>query len=535
MNKNFAFAIFASLSLCGCGYQSISQKLRAIDSLVSAEKYDSAYYEVKKINTESINSPEDSAHYYLLLYRTSMLIGSACQPDSLIDYSISYYDKADNGEKLCDAYYYKAVAEVNKGKYNQAIVLSKQAEEWAKQINKPGELLKISELIAYINGVYGNNDLKLQYAKQSLKYAMEIGKKNWIVISYCRICEAYQAQEKIDSALMYADKIMENIHHADTTNIPYFLNTIGSAYIEKDVAKAKEVLEKSLTYKPLARTYENLAYIYHLEGKEKEAYKLWKQALLTDDNAPKDRILFNILQYDLEHHNVMDVSKQIYDIYVIKDSLNNVLKDRSTLKIQQEYDKQVAHDQHEQELLRWAVVVLVLLVIILLLIGYIQYRRHKAKLLLAEQQMTISNYLTEIKSLKNNQDGTEQQIADLNQKINDLIEQDSPRLYRGKMLYDHIMQNGTTVAWSKDDYQCFVDFYKANDLSTYNKIVKKHHPKTIHNTFFLILYAIGKTDKQVQTIMAITQEAIRSTRFRIRENNKKKGGNECLCGFKITK
>ena len=136
--------------------------------------------------------------------------------------------------------------------------------------------------------------------------------------------------------------------------------------------------------------------------------------------------------------------------------------------------------------------------------------------------MTISNYLTEIKSLKNNQDGTEQQIADLNQKINDLIEQDSPRLYRGKMLYDHIMQNGTTVSWGKDDYQCFVDFYKANDLSTYNKIVKKHHPKTIHNTFFLILYAIGKTDKQVQTIMAITQEAIRSTRFRIK-NNKKRG------------
>ena len=87
---------------------------------------------------------------------------------------------------------------------------------------------------------------------------------------------------------------------------------------------------------------------------------------------------------------------------------------------------------------------------------------------------------------------------------------------------NNIMQNGTTVSWGKDDYQCFVDFYKANDLSTYNKIVKKHHPKTIHNTFFLILYAIGKTDKQVQTIMAITQEAIRSTRFRIK-NNKKRG------------
>ena len=412
MNKNFAFAIFASLSLCGCGYQSITQKLSAIDSLVSDEKYDSAYYEVKKINTESIKSPDDSAHYYLLLYRSSMFIGSSFPPDSLIDYSISYYEKADKGEKLCDAYYYKTVAEVNKGKYDQAITLSKQAEELAKQINKPKELYKISELIAYINGVCGNNDLQLQYAKQSLKYAMEIGKKNWILMSYGRICEANLAQEKTDSALIYADKIIDNINHADSTHIPYFLNTIGSAYIEKDVAKAKEVLEKSLTYKPLARTYENLAYIYHLEGKEKEAYKLWKQALLTDDNAPKDRILFNILQYDLEHHNVMDVSKQIYDIYAIKDSLNDALKDRSLLKIQQEFDKQVAHDQHEQELLRWGVAVLALIVIILLLIGYIQYRRHKAKLLLAEQQMIINNYMNEIRVLKNNQDGTEQHHAE---------------------------------------------------------------------------------------------------------------------------
>ena len=319
--------------------------------------------------------------------------------------------------------------------------------------------------------------------------------------------ENYQTQEKNDSALFYANKIIKNINDADTTDLPYLLNTIGYAYLEKDISKAKKFFEESLSHKPLSRTLENLAYIYYVEGNEGKAYELWKQAMVTEDDTPKDRILFNILQYDMEHHNIMDVSKQIYDIYAIKDSLNDVLKDRSILKIQQEYDKQVAHEQHEQEVLRWVVAVLVLLVIILLLIGYIQYRRHKAKLLLAEQQMTISNYLNEIKNLKDHREGTEQQIADLNQKINDLIEQDSPRLYRGKMLYDHIMQNGTTVSWGKDDYQCFVDFYKANDLSTYNKIVKKDHPKTIHNTFFLILYAIG---------------AIRSTRFRIK-NNKKRG------------
>ena len=497
MNRILSLVIISAILLCGCGNQSISHKLSVIDSLVSAESYDSAYYEVMTINPETFNSSEDKAHYNLLLTRACCLTGKTLPPDSIIDYSIAFYEKSNQKEKLCDAYYYKAEAKTSKGEYDQAITLAKQAEALAKQMNNAKQQYKIAELIAYMNGVCGNNDTQLQYARESMKYALETRKKNWIAMSYARICEAYQAKEKNDSALFYADKVISNISNADTADLPYLLNAAGFAYIEKDIAKAKVFFEQSLSNKPLARTMENLAYIYYIEGNEGKAYELWKQAMVTEDDAPKDRILFNILQYDLEHHNIMDVSKQIYDIYA-------------------------THEQHEQEVLRWVVAVLVLLVIILLLIGYIQYRRHKAKLLLAEQQMTISNYLNEIKNLKDHREGTEQQIADLNQKINDLIEQDSPRLYRGKMLYDHIMQNGTTVSWGKDDYQCFVDFYKANDLSTYNKIVKKDHPKTIHNTFFLILYAIGKTDKQVQTIMAITQEAIRSTRFRIK-NNKKRG------------
>ena len=89
------------------------------------------------------------------------------------------------------------------------------------------------------------------------------------------------------------------------------------------------------------------------------------------------------------------------------------------------------------------------------------------------------------------------------------------------MLYDQIVENGTTVTWTKEDYNCFVDYYKAKDFASYSKIVRKHHPKTVHNTLFLILYEIGKDDKDVRHIMGITQEAIRSTRFRINKNARK--------------
>ena len=137
--------------------------------------------------------------------------------------------------------------------------------------------------------------------------------------------------------------------------------------------------------------------------------------------------------------------------------------------------------------------------------------------------MLINNYVSEIAQLKNQQDNTDvaEQIEELNGKIRELVEQNSPRLVRGKMLYDEIKKDGTTSGWSNDDYKCFIDYYNAIDFPSFCRIQKKYAPKTAHNTFFLILYEMGLDDRDVRRIMGITQEAIRSTRYRIMQNGKK--------------
>ena len=134
-----------------------------------------------------------------------------------------------------------------------------------------------------------------------------------------------------------------------------------------------------------------------------------------------------------------------------------------------------------------------------------------------------SNYVSEIAQLKNQQDNTDvaEQIEELNGKIRELVEQNSPRLVRGKMLYDEIKKDGTTSGWSNDDYKCFIDYYKAIDFPAFCRIQKKYAPNTPHNTFFLILYEMGLDDRDVRRIMGITQEAIRSTRYRIQQNGRK--------------
>ena len=75
--------------------------------------------------------------------------------------------------------------------------------------------------------------------------------------------------------------------------------------------------------------------------------------------------------------------------------------------------------------------------------------------------------------------------------------------------------------WSNDDYKCFIDYYKAIDFPSFCRIQKKYAPNPPHNTFFLILYEMGLDDRDVRRIMGITQEAIRSTRYRIQQNGRK--------------
>ena len=203
-----------------------------------------------------------------------------------------------------------------------------------------------------------------------------------------------------------------------------------------------------------------------------------------------------------------------------RDSLHQAKEriDHTVLELQWQFDEQKAQEAHRQHLI-WAAVALVfLLFIIILLVLYIRYRRAKERLVLTEQQMQISSYINEIAQLKSKQadSDTTQQIEELNSRIRELVEKESPRLVRGKLLYDDIRKNGTTSGWSNDDYKCFIDYYKAIDFTAYSRILKKYQPKTAHNIFFLILYEMGMEDKDVRRIMGITQEAIRSTRYRIR-------------------
>jgi hypothetical protein len=74
----------------------------------------------------------------------------------------------------------------------------------------------------------------------------------------------------------------------------------------------------------VAKTLVNLADVYVKEGNKEKAYRLWQKASLLDDGGQKDVIMFNMLQYDLDHkNNLEDACERMNRIYAIKDSIGD--------------------------------------------------------------------------------------------------------------------------------------------------------------------------------------------------------------------
>lgn len=531
------------LMLTACNDIQMSERLNHIDSLVVKEQYDSACVILDELN-EAAMTAEEQAHYYLLSTQLGYLTQNPLPSDSLLDLAIIYYNKVGNQNKLADAYYYKSYRSRIDQNYPQAILYGKEAERFAKNTNDDRLLFKITENLSFLNGLCENDLLQLQYAKKALGLAQKVQNKNWIVYSYNKICFAYANLGKYDSALVYVEKsipFINNVYDSDKTEL---LTNIGLLYKEKDTNKAKEFFIKALSYEEQPGTYEHLADIYYDEGNKEEAYLLWKNALKLNGRYEKDNLIYNIIEYDLEHGNLDEACKNLDEIITIKDSIITSLRNDTIKDLQLRFDHEVAMHEADKKLISAQRVLMGLVFILGFMAIYIFIRRKKEETLQKEHQMQLYAYTTEINQLKANKDNILIKIRDLenhqekdcqrireleedakdaeiaieklNKNIQKLLDDESPKLKRGRMLYDHIMEGGKTNKWSHKDEGLFNNYFGAINYQAYNRLrkVERRTKLSAHNMFYLILKEMGKDDEEIKRIMALSAEGLRSLRNR---------------------
>ena len=511
--------------LMACGGKPTAQELVEVDSLLAVEKNDSAYQIIAAYDPASFKNEADRAYYNLLMTHAAVVSYHWPASDSLINEAIRYYKRTGDKERLTDSYYYLANQYMHQEDWQKSIETLKLAEEQVEQTGSDWLKCKVYDALALVNERTANYQLTLDYEKRALGYALRVGRRSTIGYAYSEIAQAFAFMGQADSAAYYTDMqipYLDDLIKSDGENFsPIFLSNIGYNYMSVGrYEEAEEYLAQSLKIKETAAAYEDLAWIYHKKGDAEYANLLRLKANAINDNWPKHKILYHLLQYDIEHQNLEGAEQKLYRMMAISDSLHKAQMDRTVLEYQHRFDEQAAQEAHQQKMI-WVGIAFVLLAL------YARYRmakqRAKGQVVLAEKQMIINNYVNEIAQLKNQQDNTDaaEQIEELNEKIRELVEQESPSLLKGKLLYEDIKNGGTTSGWSNDDYKCFIDYYKAIDFPAFCRIQKKYAPNTPHNTFFLILYEMGLDDRDVRRIMGITQEAIRSTRYRIMQNGRK--------------
>lgn len=515
--------LFVLSILAGCHQGSMSEKLNEIDSLVAKEQYDSAVILLNDVAKAPL-ADEDQAHYNLLATQLGYVTNHPLESDSLLDLALNYYNKVGNKQKLADAYYYKSYrSELNKD-YSQAIRYGKMAESLMKNINNPHIEYKIVESLSYLNGLCENDLLQLQYAKKALSIAQRAENKEWMAEAYNKISFSFANLGQYDSALVYIEKTIPYLDYVYDSDKIEFLTNIGLLYKESNSEKAKEYFEKALTYGEHPGTLEHLADVYYAEGNKDEAYRLWKKALTKESRYEKDNLIYSILSYDIERGKLDEASKNLDEILAIKDSMLYLLKNDTIKDLQLRFDQEMAMHEADKKLISTQRMLIGLVILLGIMAVYILIRKRKEEALERAHQMQLYAYTTEINQLKASQENAnqaEETIEKLNKKIKELLDNESPKLKQGRVLYDHIMEGGTTSKWDNKDEELFNNYFAATNFHVYNRLrmVERVSNLTPHRMFYLILKEIGKDDKEIMRIMGISPEGLRTLRSRTKPLN----------------
>jgi tetratricopeptide (TPR) repeat protein len=541
--KKLLYVILLTL-LTACEYGSMSSVLDEIDTIIVAEQYKRADSLLSLIDQSKVLTEEDISHYSLLKAQISCLLQKPDTMGLLDSVVIPYYTKINNKEKLAEAYYYKGYMELVDKNVEKAVLCYKQAESLAA--NSPNKRLnyKIAESLSYVNQISGNCIMQAEYAHKALAVAKSAKNGEWMAYSYYRIAVANSYLGKKDTAYYYMDKTIPLIKYVKVDDQPYFLTNIAFTYKEEQPEIAKSLLQKALSMRDVTSAMEILADIYNKEGRRTEAYQLWKRALAVKGDLPKDNLIYSILSYDIEHGNTDHVCEQIEDIIFIKDSMLHQLRNDTIKYLQMRIDKEIAMHEADQRLIRWQWRLFGMVVIAFALIIYVLIKRYTNRLKFQELESQINEKSEWITKLKTKREEAERQIAELkdtkvineqrmselegivndsnetierlNLEIKQRMDQFSSRVREGRLLFDHIKDNGTTSLWANDDYQKFNEYYERIHTKAVAKLRKRRTKAQLspHNLFYLILKDIGKTDEEVRDIMGISKEALRTLRFR---------------------
>ena len=527
--KNILTIIFLIITITACQRHSkVHTALVQADTLLAKEENDSALRQLLKIDTAMITSESDRAYYNLLYTNTLFRLQLPVNSDSAIDISIKYYEKSQDKSKLARSLYYKGMIIYERnGDIKEVIECVKKAEYIAENAGEEALLNSIYANLSTINYHTRNFNTALDYAKKSLDLSKKLGNKKMIGLSLNKISNAFTNLMQFDSSMYYSNKIIPYIKYIKSkAYVGVITNISAEFYNQKEFDEAEKYAKMSLSIKPTSYAYFILGNIYIEQGKESETFELWNRAMSKGSPIVRAEVMSWMADVKKEQGEYREAAELIEKSKAMKDSIEQSKNTEKMLSLQNEIDKAEAARQADMKLKTAAAAATVAVAALALLLVVHRRKINRSKKRLGEIERLTDRYRKEIDELSLSKDENERKIGSLSRKLDTLREQRAAIIGLGQRRYEEIIGGGNTAEWKKADFEAAVEYGRTLMPDDIAAIEKSHRRLTPYNTFFLMLPLAGLTDSDIQRAMNMTAGAVRTMRYRLKNNSARNSTRE---------
>ena len=251
----FLFLFLFSLLSCSTP----TKKLETAEQLMENAP-DSALLLLKQLKPSEISSDANRAFYGLLLFEALDKTDKKLQPDSVIDFSISYYLSQNDNVHLAKSYYFKARKYKFAQCYDDATILYLKSLDYLQKENDFALMGRIYSDLGDINSMQINYKESLKKYFYSLDYYNRAGKKTDAGYANLSIGRIYHFEKNYRKAQRYYNKVIAQTNDSILLGVAF--QEIGSNYYwDKQYDSAQYYLRKSLRYPFKGTNYAIRCYI----------------------------------------------------------------------------------------------------------------------------------------------------------------------------------------------------------------------------------------------------------------------------------
>ena len=542
-----------SLFIVSCSQNEIYSSLKTAEDIINHNP-DSTLSILREIDYEALENDHLKALYGLLYTSANIKKQKVPDNDSLIDYSINFFEISNDSYHLADSYYYKGMMSYAKKQLEVSAHYLKQAESLSIKYGYSRITNKIYERLSYLNYITDNKALTLEYSKKYLNSSIELKDRTLISRAFVMVASSYAAVNLSDSAYYYLESGLRYIDGVDSVLKADILVDVGEMYYEKgdlDLSENNALQSDSIHPNPHAKML--LGKIKYQRGDRLKAKNYWDHALSINDVKVKKELYKIVANYHAETGNYDDA----YVISLKLDSLNDTINisSKTVQELQLKYDRAKSESELYQKILYALVIAFLASIGLLTFLRFHQRRvrsynstintltnknetykseiesfsekvnmyQHEIGLYVSKvsnYEEEISKNIERIKLLKTSDRSKQKEIDELKDNISILYESVMLELQKGYTIYETIKNKKPIVHYSDEDLNSLVDFYKIINNKVFSGWIERYTPLSVRQYVFLILEDLGYDDYDVADVLGVSDTTVRSTRSRIKKKTR---------------